>query len=174
MLPSIKIFLWKLAHGGLSTGDNLYQLNIGPNLSCPLCGLVDKTTDHLFWNCNKILHYWYDAFARIGWNQNDIPFLSSGYGLLNSVHSKDLDLRAKTLIVAVASIIWKNRCNLIFQGCPINHNKIVARAWSLYLDYKNVYIREFHKQKIFEIIPLQFSQILLGFISLCLPVLDSS
>lgn len=66
MMPRIKFFLWKLAHGRLSTGDCLYHINIGPKISYPLCGLVDETMAHLFWNFNKILHCWYEVFSRIG------------------------------------------------------------------------------------------------------------
>ncbi|XP_039118053.1 uncharacterized protein LOC120253920 [Dioscorea cayenensis subsp. rotundata] len=49
VIPRIKVHIWKLAHGKLPTYSYLYNLNIGPNNPCPLCGLEPETTAHLFW-----------------------------------------------------------------------------------------------------------------------------
>ncbi|XP_039135378.1 uncharacterized protein LOC120272581 [Dioscorea cayenensis subsp. rotundata] len=142
-LSRVKVFLWKLAHGRLSTGGYLFQLNIGPRTTCPLCGLTDETTEHLIWNYSKISQCWHEVFARIGWNQNDILTLSSGSWLLKNIHGRDLDLRAKALIAAIAWLIWKSRCKLIFNNQPINFSSIVPNAWNLYCNRPTFTFREF-------------------------------
>lgn len=64
------------------------------------------------------------------------------------MHSKDVDLHAKALIAIVAWLIGENRRNLVFQGCPINYNKIVAGAWSLCLSFNNAHFREIRCQSL--------------------------
>lgn len=144
-LPRVKVFLWKLAHGRIPTGDYLYQLNIGHKMSCPLCGLVDESAEHLFWNCPKIRHCWQDVFARIGWNQNEISLLSFGNWIFKNTYCRDVDLQAKALFASVAWIIWKSRCNLIFNNRLINFSTIVPYAWTLCYNWNLYTFREFSK-----------------------------
>lgn len=47
LIPRVKTFIWKLAHGKLTTGALLYQLNIGPFSLCPFYGLEEETIAHL-------------------------------------------------------------------------------------------------------------------------------
>ncbi|XP_039121964.1 uncharacterized protein LOC120258569 [Dioscorea cayenensis subsp. rotundata] len=126
-LPRVKIFLLKLAHRRLSTGEYLYQLNIGPKITCPLYGLADESAEHLIWNCCKIRHYWQDVW------------------LLKNIYGRDVDLRAKAFIAFVAWIIWKSRCNLIFNNRPINFSSIVPNTWIVCYNRSTYTFREFPK-----------------------------
>lgn len=105
---------------------------------------MDETTNHLLWKCNKILQCGYEVFARIGWDRNDIALLSSSFWLLKSVHSKDENFLTKTFIAVIVWLIWKNRYNLVFQGCTFNYNSIVARAWFLCLNFNKAHFRKMH------------------------------
>lgn len=54
VIPRIKTFIWKLAHGKLTIGALLYALNVGPFTLCPFCGLAKKIARHIMWDCCKL------------------------------------------------------------------------------------------------------------------------
>lgn len=69
LLPKIKIFLWKVLHNAISTGENLQKWGMLTNTLCSRCGAVG-TQEHLFFQC---------SFARQVWelapwsSHNDFP-----------------------------------------------------------------------------------------------------
>ena len=48
--PKLKMFLWKILHGALPTGENLQKRNLLANTVCATCG-EHETTMHLFLHC---------------------------------------------------------------------------------------------------------------------------
>lgn len=103
VMARIKMHIWKLPHGKLPTGNYLYNLNIGRNNPCPLCGLEPETAKHLFSNCSKNLGFWQELFVKLGLNANLIPSLSIGSWLLETN-----DSWAKALIAIVAGLFGSN------------------------------------------------------------------
>ncbi|XP_039141285.1 uncharacterized protein LOC120278609 [Dioscorea cayenensis subsp. rotundata] len=137
VIPRIKVHIWKLAHGKLSTYSYLYNLNIGRNNPCPLCGLEPETAVHLFWSCPKILLCWHDLFAKINLPSHFIDSLSTGAWLLTIS-----DPWSKALIATILWLIWKQRCNLVFRNEPLNTSVILPRAWAICTDFNRLATRE--------------------------------
>ncbi|XP_039135862.1 uncharacterized protein LOC120273306 [Dioscorea cayenensis subsp. rotundata] len=131
VIPRVKTFIWKLAHGKLPTGALLYHLNIGPFCPCPLCGLCEETSDHLLWKCGKVVHCWMDLFSKLNLNSDLLNSLSTGVWLDEFIFGRVSSSRVQALIATVAWLIWKQRCNLIFNNCVFDASSIVPRAWSL-------------------------------------------
>lgn len=44
--------------GRLPTTDHLFNINLGPDTPCALCGLHRETIEHLFVSCPKIQPVW--------------------------------------------------------------------------------------------------------------------
>lgn len=137
MLPHVRTFIWKLAHGKLPTGDYLYGLNIGPFTLCHFCGLAPESASHTIWNCPKIMPCWISLCASFNLDPNILAEFDSGIWLTNSFVSKNSDAFFKALIANIAWIIWKDRCNLIFKGWQPKYHSIFGRAWSYCTNYFN-------------------------------------
>lgn len=82
VIPRVKTFTWKLAHGKLNIGAFLYSLNSGPYVNCHFCGLEEESADHVIWKCSKVKHCWMTILTMLNHNPNDIQFLCSGNWLI--------------------------------------------------------------------------------------------
>lgn len=51
VIPRVKVFLWKVAHGKLPNGAYLYNLNLRPVSICHFYRLHSETIEHLLWYC---------------------------------------------------------------------------------------------------------------------------
>lgn len=58
VISRVKLFIWKVAHGKLSTVAYLYNLNIGHASICHFCGVHSDTAEHLLWHCRSSVLYW--------------------------------------------------------------------------------------------------------------------
>ncbi|XP_039127408.1 uncharacterized protein LOC120263528 [Dioscorea cayenensis subsp. rotundata] len=114
VIPRVKTFIWKLAHGKLSTGAYLYSLNIGPYVNCYFCDLEEDSIDHTIWKCSKVKHIWDSILASMNICPPDLLFLSSGRWLTHWNHKRMENIKNKALITSAAWLIWKERCNFIF------------------------------------------------------------
>lgn len=110
ILPRTKVFIWKLAHRKLVTGSYLYQLNIGHFVNCLFCSLFEETAKHVIWNCSKLAPLWRDLLSRLGIVLFSAPALHTGHWLTSFRNPW-----IKAMIANLAWLIWKERCNLIFN-----------------------------------------------------------
>ncbi|XP_039113810.1 uncharacterized protein LOC120249385 [Dioscorea cayenensis subsp. rotundata] len=128
--PRTKIFIWKLAHGKLPTGDYLYNINIGPATTCHFCGLSSETANHLIWHCRWAIMCWDTIFNWLGLSNSFFDHLSNGSWLtcnFKCVFNSDF---VRALIASVALRIWTARCFFIFHQTPPNFNQIPSKAWA--------------------------------------------
>ncbi|CAN1274683.1 Putative ribonuclease H protein At1g65750 [Linum perenne] len=58
-------FVWKLAHGRVSTIDNLIRRGMIISNRCVLCGANAETIGHLFWSCPFTPHVWLHFSSRL-------------------------------------------------------------------------------------------------------------
>ncbi|XP_039123366.1 uncharacterized protein LOC120259982 [Dioscorea cayenensis subsp. rotundata] len=135
VLPRIKTFIWKLAHGKLPTSDYLYSLNIGPPTQCHFCGLVSESASHIIWNCYKIVPCWNSLCASFNLDFIILTGFSTSNWLTSRFTSKISDAFFKALIASIAWIIWKDRCNLIFKNWQPKYHTIYSRAWNYCRDF---------------------------------------
>lgn len=47
VIPRVKVFIWKMAHGKFPSGAYLYNIRVCPYMACKFCGLELETTSHL-------------------------------------------------------------------------------------------------------------------------------
>ncbi|XP_039128406.1 uncharacterized protein LOC120264644 [Dioscorea cayenensis subsp. rotundata] len=137
--PRVKIFVWKLAHGKLPTGNYLYNINIGPDTSCTLCGLFPETADHLLWHCRWAISCWDTIFTWLGLDHSFHILLCNGSWLTcNFLCAFSCDF-ARALIALVAWHIWTVRCHKIFRHSLPNFSQIPSKAWASAHDYFSVH-----------------------------------
>ncbi|XVF49157.1 hypothetical protein PTKIN_Ptkin03bG0246000 [Pterospermum kingtungense] len=62
--PKVELFCWKVLKGRVAVRANLYARNVLPssNVMCPLCGVMEESVDHLFFQCYMAWSIW------ISWN----------------------------------------------------------------------------------------------------------
>ncbi|XP_039119408.1 uncharacterized protein LOC120255712 [Dioscorea cayenensis subsp. rotundata] len=130
VIPSIKVLIWKLAHGKLLIGAYLYDINIGPHNLCNFCNLMPETATHVIWECPKVALYWSRVLSYLGCPTMPISVLSSEHWITSYLNKSHNSQFGKALIVTTAWLIWKERCNLIFKKWTPNFNSLVDKAWS--------------------------------------------
>ena len=61
------IFAWSLIRDRLPTKSNLRrrQIDISDSL-CPFCSIKEETASHLFFDCSKTQHLWWESLSWIG------------------------------------------------------------------------------------------------------------
>lgn len=66
VVPRVKVFIWKLAHGKLPTRSYLYNLNLGPDSLCSFCGIHSDNAEHLIWNFRNSVSCWNNVLNWLG------------------------------------------------------------------------------------------------------------
>ncbi|XP_039134322.1 uncharacterized protein LOC120271710 [Dioscorea cayenensis subsp. rotundata] len=112
VVPRVKVFMWKLAHGKLPTAAYLFNLNIGPASLCHFCNIHPENSTHLFWECRN-----------------------SGTWITCNLHCNTSCDFAKAFLASVAYHIWTARCNFIFRQISANFNLIPSKVWTATHDY---------------------------------------
>lgn len=102
--------------GKIKTQAYLYSLNLGSqsSISCVLCGLKLKSTEHLFKFCPKVQTVWIHLGRILNKNIQFMDEFSTGSWLTNLQASSSLFL--KSIITVGAWYTWKERCNYIFKS----------------------------------------------------------
>lgn len=130
VIPRIKLFVWKVAHGKLPISASLYNLNPGPISVCHFCGLHPETTDHLLWYCRCSLICWNTVFCKLGLDSNFINLLAQGSWLTTNFNCNTNCDFARAVFASFAWLIWTSRCNFIFKQLAPNFPAIPDKAWS--------------------------------------------
>ncbi|XP_039134269.1 uncharacterized protein LOC120271661 [Dioscorea cayenensis subsp. rotundata] len=129
--PRTKHFLWTVFHGRLSTSNFLFQLRLGPNNTCALCGLFPETIDHLFCQCIIAKHVWNYLSLKI----NTYIHFPIGFAVGSWLTDGNLSKHCASIIAATAWLIWKSHCDVIFRNAIINIPAIACRALSHVQEY---------------------------------------
>ncbi|XP_039138896.1 uncharacterized protein LOC120276239 [Dioscorea cayenensis subsp. rotundata] len=122
--PRAKYFLWTLFHGRLSTSNFLYQMRLGPDNHCILCGHFSEMIDHLFWDCIKTKQVWAHLSLKVNTYIHFPSGFASGSWITDGILSKHLT----SVVAATAWLLWKSQCDAIFHGVNINFPTIVCKA----------------------------------------------
>ncbi|XP_039129019.1 uncharacterized protein LOC120265197 [Dioscorea cayenensis subsp. rotundata] len=135
--PRPKHFFWMLLHNGIKTYDYHYRLNLGPQTLCRFCNLDFETAEHLFNSCPKAQATWLLISNFIGKQILFHDGFSNGNWLCPS--NPDLNIFDQSVIVATAWLLWKARCNLIFQSEVPDFISIAIRAINHVREYSYSY-----------------------------------
>ncbi|XP_039135720.1 uncharacterized protein LOC120273142 [Dioscorea cayenensis subsp. rotundata] len=135
VVPRVKVFLWKLAHGKLPTGNYLFNLNIGPVSLCHFCNIHPENSTHLFWECRNSVSCWLITLNWLGLDHSFLTQLKQGSWLTCNLHCNIKCDFAKAFLASVAYHIWSARCNFLFRQISANFNLIPSKAWSATHDY---------------------------------------
>lgn len=131
--PRVKHFLWTLFHGRLSTSNFLYQMRLGPNNPCILCGLSSETIDHLFSYRIKANEVWSHLSLKVNIYIHFPNGFASGFWLTEGNYSKHI----ASIIAATAWFLWKSRCDVIFCNANVNIPASVCRALAHVQEHAN-------------------------------------
>lgn len=124
---SIKISIWKLAHGKIPKGADL---NVGPHSLCNFYGLESETATHLLYNCNKIQFCQTKLLSTLGLDPNFLICIRSREWLIVQIRPWTGDTFAKALIATTAYLLSKERCNFVFKHWNPKFGIILAKVWS--------------------------------------------
>lgn len=120
----VKHFLWILFHGRLSTSNFLFQMRMGPNNPCILCGFSSETIDHLFCHCLKANQVWTYLNLKV----NIHIHFPNGFASSSWLTDGNYSTHIASLIATNAWFLWKSRCNVIFRNANVNIPTAVCRA----------------------------------------------
>ena len=127
--PNVRYFLWQVMHGALRVGEhgmikNFLAATDTPN-TCPHCHGIETITHALF-TCPFAEKVWtalsplVDILLPTSWVRDNLKewCLIGGFGSAGSLGHRKLSLfpdRVDALRVTVPWLIWKARCNLLFE-----------------------------------------------------------
>ena len=113
----------------------LYNLNIGPQLACPLCGLTKETADHILWSCRFTRECWLLMEAITGINMQSCINFTEGSWLTHNWASRGDKHFIKALMATGAWTIWKARCNLVFCKKSVLPSQVESNAVQSMMEY---------------------------------------
>lgn len=122
--PRVKHFLWTQFHGCITTSNFLFQMNMGPNSPCIMCGNSCETIQHLFYDCQIARQVWSHLSLRINTYVCFPTGFTSRLWLTDGSYSK----RTISIIDSTAWFLWKTRCDVIFHNANINIPASVCKA----------------------------------------------
>lgn len=128
----IRIFLWRLFHGALATGQNLIRRNVVRKSTCYFCGYPCESDIHLFISC-----WWTNSVLKTLCFDPPVP-QSQNYDCmadyLFDVY-KCSDANRFSLLIVTFWNIWFNR-NRVAKGEILECPDVVARrSKMLFKDY---------------------------------------
>ena len=124
------IFAWRLIRDRLPTKSNLRKRQIDINDSlCPFCSIKEETASHLFFDCSKTQHFWWESLSWIGTSgaypiNPRLHFLQHNNGMKGGKKYN----RWKCWWVALNWSIWQHRNKIIFTNAPFNGSNLLEDA----------------------------------------------
>lgn len=139
LVPSnVCAFVWKLFFDRIPSRINLQKRMVIPidgEVSCPLCGSAEESTDHLLFNCQFAVQIWYYCYNWLGiaivlhcsshahFQQHDNYCFTAKHNRLWMV-----------VWFAASWSIWLGRNNLIFRDAALEVDRVLKliqiRSWS--------------------------------------------
>ncbi|XP_026451664.1 uncharacterized protein LOC113351990 [Papaver somniferum] len=147
VFPKFKFFIWKCLHDILPFKSYLYRFGVVSDMLCPLCGLADKTLDHLFYHCDFARAVWFDLCPQVF--SALACFHSLRYWIMHWFSSKltsDLNDLYRIYIIVMWQI-WKARCKASFENVQQNPLIVIQRINSQlqYLQQTSIFYQHLAK-----------------------------
>lgn len=115
-------------HGRTPTFGFFYRLNIGTNRVCSFCNLNYETDVHFFWNYVKVQVVQQELAALTGFSLDWLATTTSGDWITIDWNIKMGSKSFKVLNATCARLIWKARCNLVFNSVSPNLHSIAFQT----------------------------------------------
>ncbi|XP_026383785.1 uncharacterized protein LOC113279300 [Papaver somniferum] len=116
----IKLFSWKCLHECHPTRYKLAVHNPDMETQCGICGREEETIEHLLFDCRHARAVWRNVNIDIDAVKTNCGSLSDW--VLSWFNGCNSALNEQLLFTCMigACIIWKDRCEKIFQGVNLN------------------------------------------------------
>lgn len=112
----LRLFQYKITQRCLVTNIHLFHYKIKDSKNCTFCKKYPETIVHLFWECDKVRHFWRSILdiLKYQFNDNSLTLATSDIKkkiLLNRVTSKPIECINMFVLVA-KRYIYVTRCEL--------------------------------------------------------------
>ncbi|KAK9010241.1 hypothetical protein V6N11_036754 [Hibiscus sabdariffa] len=140
--PRIRVFLWIAFHQRLLTNIERVRRHISSTEMCSTCQDTPESIDHVLRLCPKARHIW-EAIVD---QRNIHEFLSIPFSrwisqcVQDSARFGQGDAIWNTRFVVFCWLIWKRRCNEIFDNNPLHESALIRYGIQLAKDFDSVHI----------------------------------
>ncbi|XP_062109607.1 uncharacterized protein LOC133821148 [Humulus lupulus] len=125
-LPKHRFVLWQTVNAYLLTCDNLVRFKVMLDSQlCPVCGVVNESLGHLFFDCYLSRQVLILIFSWLGFQAWPIDFPSWLVWLANRRSGVIADI-IFSVLAAVVYGIWRNRNQCVFYSCSWTANSIAT------------------------------------------------
>ncbi|XP_073109545.1 uncharacterized protein [Elaeis guineensis] len=124
--PRIKLFLWKVAWGRLSTRSLLRDRGMELSIIYPSCGMEDETMEYALLRCPRVCLNWRMAGGPYR-GVSSGSCLSSFFGVICHGSTRRL--------AYIAYQIWLSRNSLIFDAEIVPAHRVLEKAYYLVKEY---------------------------------------
>ncbi|XP_026416324.1 uncharacterized protein LOC113311738 [Papaver somniferum] len=116
----IKIFAWKSIRGLHSTKYKRAMFNSSLEVNCDICGCNEETIEHILFECRHAREVWRGININIDSVRASSNTVSEWVTSWFSVHNQNKEERWLFSLMIGAWIIWKDHCDVVFQGVSLN------------------------------------------------------
>lgn len=125
--PKVQLFMRKVIHGAVATGENLAARGLLSSNSCVFCGDFE-TAEHLFMHCPVVRRIWDSSL----WTQEFDPANFANFGEAFKATERLTCLPPlgvlQYLFPWVCWSVWVARNNTIFENKPTTEREILSKA----------------------------------------------
>nr|KAJ0220719.1 hypothetical protein LSAT_V11C200099030 [Lactuca sativa] len=126
-MTKVRCFIWRAVLNGIPTACALQKRGINFNtINCSYCDLEREDTDHVLINCSMTAKVWYGIPQPQFGNLSDMVKFCSTWG-------QCLNKRKNLISICygIAWLIWKARCDFIFNKIRISPNQLAGNIQSM-------------------------------------------
>ncbi|XP_062085770.1 uncharacterized protein LOC133791878 [Humulus lupulus] len=125
-LPKHRFVLWQTFNAYLLTYDNLVRFKVRiDSQMCPVCGVVNESHGHLFFDCYLSRQVVKLIFSWLGFQAWPIDFSSWLVWLANRQPGVIADI-CFSVLAAVVYGVWRNRNQCVFDNCSRTETSITS------------------------------------------------
>ncbi|XP_057433845.1 uncharacterized protein LOC130726564 [Lotus japonicus] len=125
-------FSWRMLKDRIQTRNNLHRRRVITNedgASCPLCGLEDESTSHLFYLCQATNLIWYACSNWLGVPSSLLPSPREHLLQFPSIGTNKAQRVGEYVIwMSIVWTIWLLRNKTVFNGEEFDRNQVLELA----------------------------------------------
>ncbi|KAL2940044.1 hypothetical protein RDABS01_001426, partial [Bienertia sinuspersici] len=130
--PKVKIFGWKVLHGGSSVKEKLRVRGMEVDVRCPMCGSYEESILHMLVRYPEVELIWRYTPLRLEFMQGST---SSFKGWVDLLLQRFKDVGWWSLFLTIAWGIWLKRNMWVFSSKRNKVQRVIQKAVTLVAEY---------------------------------------
>ncbi|KAL2931091.1 hypothetical protein RDABS01_036501 [Bienertia sinuspersici] len=137
--PKVKMFGWRVLHGGVPVREKLKLRGMDLDERCPMCGDFEESILHMLFRCNEAEVTWRYSPLRLEFHPDRFSCIKGWLEFLECTYK---DVLWWSIFWCAAWGIWWKRNEWVFQTKRISGEQVVHKAVSLVGEFEEANRKE--------------------------------